>query len=303
MPSESRSGRRRHLGTSRPPNRGNTFSVMANSGTHRILHIDGDEVAVRDSGGDGRPIVLLHGNSLSSRSFQPQFDGPLGATMRLLAIDFPGHGKSAKPSAPIDVYSIPGLARVVLKAVERLDVSDAVFLGWSLGGHVLLEASGELPDAAGFGIFGAPPLRFPLDMDGAFHPHPVLADLWVADLSDEQIAARVASMMCPDASLPREFLDDVTQSDPRFRTEFPASLASVGFADEVRIVEDIGRPLLVLHGALDQIVRLDYLQGLDLPSLWRGQIQVIPNAAHAVHWEAPGLFDAVVREFVDDIRA
>ena len=155
----------------------------------------------------------------------------------------------------------------------------------------------------GFGIFGAPPLHFPLSSEGAFHPHPVLADLWNAELSERDVAARVASMFSPGASLPSVFLQDVRESDPEFRPAFLATFGSIGFADEVEIVAKLQRPLLVLHGASDQVVNLDYLLGLRVPSLWRGAVHVLPGAGHALQWEASDTFDAIVRDFVREIAA
>jgi len=49
-----------------------------------------------------------------------------------------------------------------------------VIVGWSLGGHIALEAASALPDAAGFVIFGTPPVSGPADMPEAFLPNPAL---------------------------------------------------------------------------------------------------------------------------------
>ena len=39
-----------------------------------------------------------------------------------------------------------------------------------------------------------------------------------------------------------------------------------------------------------------------MPSLWRGQVQVIDAAGHAPHWEAPAAFDALLDAFDRDTR-
>ena len=43
------------------------------------LQIGQQSIAAFESAGTGRPIVLIHGNSASSKVWQKQFEGPLGA--------------------------------------------------------------------------------------------------------------------------------------------------------------------------------------------------------------------------------
>jgi pimeloyl-ACP methyl ester carboxylesterase len=57
-------------------------------------------LAVQESAGQGPPVVLIHGNSSSSRVFSRQLDGPLGQRFRLIAVDLPGHGASDDAKDP-----------------------------------------------------------------------------------------------------------------------------------------------------------------------------------------------------------
>ena len=119
------------------------------------------KVAYRQSQGTGPTIVLVHGNSASSKAFARQLDGTLGRTYRVIAYDLPGHGKSDDAADPAKTYTMPGYARVLREVAAQLGADDAVFVGWSLGGHIVLEAAPDLPDAKGFAIFGTPPTSFP----------------------------------------------------------------------------------------------------------------------------------------------
>ncbi|GAA3833540.1 hypothetical protein GCM10022206_84780 [Streptomyces chiangmaiensis] len=126
----------------------------------------------RRSKGEGRSIVLVHGNSSSSRIWQAVLDSPFGARYRCLAPDLPGHGDAAPPAAGPDDYSVPGFAAMVAAFVREEGLRDVVLVGWSLGGHVVLEAADALGDVvAGFAVFGTPPVR-----DGSSFAEAYLAD-------------------------------------------------------------------------------------------------------------------------------
>src|ERR1700683_1640595 len=102
---------------------------------HRLTpDIDGQEISSLQSEGDGRPVVFVHGNSASARTWRPLLDGPFGRRFRCLALDVRGHGESP-PAADHALYSLPGYAAVLAGFAGALDAGNAVVVGWSLGGH------------------------------------------------------------------------------------------------------------------------------------------------------------------------
>lgn len=265
------------------------------------ITIAGNRIAVRQSTGAGPAIVLLHGNSVGANSFSKQFSGPLARTHRVITFDFPGHGDSFRASDPDSAYSLPSLCRTLVETARAVDAADAVFVGWSLGGHVLLDSHDQLPDAAGFVIYGAPPLGSPPAMDRAFLPHPAIAELFLEELTDEQVRRRIDACLRPGAECPRELFDEVRRTHPKFRPALLKSLGAGELKDEVQIVRSLTRPLCVIHGAQDQVVNGEYIRSLDMPTLWRGAVQSVAGAGHSVHWEAPAEFNALVSDFTLEV--
>jgi pimeloyl-ACP methyl ester carboxylesterase len=255
---------------------------------------------VQDSGGEGPQVVLVHGNSASSHAFERQLHGPLGRTHRLVALDLMGHGASADAADPA-AYRLPGHARTLRALVEALHLEEAVFVGWSLGGHILLEAAPDLPKAKGFLIFGTPPVRIPPEMDKAFLPNPAMGAAFSAEITREQAEAFVAAQFAPGFSdIPAFFVEDVLRTDGRARAGVAESVQPGASRDEVDVVAALKVPLAILHGEHEQLINGAYFASLKAPTLWRGGVQVIAQAGHTPQWETPAAFDAAVTAFARD---
>lgn len=262
------------------------------------LKVGPHSIAVHQSKGTGPAALLVHGNSSSSRSFQHQLEGSLGAKFRLVAMDLPGHGQSAPATDPQATYTLPGYAGVVVGVAEQLNLTEAVFVGWSLGGHILLEASHQLPEAAGWMIFGTPPIGFPPAMSEAFLPNPAMGAAFKPDLTEDEMAAFAAAFFRPGVSVPDPFQEDIRRTDGQARLVLGSSIGPGGYKDEIAVVANLTALLAILHGEHEQLISEPYISGLTIPTLWRGAVQIIPDAGHALHWEQPDRFNALLEAFL-----
>lgn len=267
----------------------------------QTVQVNGQTVAVTTTSGRGPAVLLIHGNSASSRSFMHQLDSPLGKRYRLVALDLPGHGQSADAAKPQSVYTLPGYAHVVASVVNQLALERVVLVGWSLGGHITLEAEHLLPEAAGLLIFGTPPLAFPPAMAEAFLPHPAMGAAFQAELTDAEIEGYVRAFFKPGVTeLPESFCMDARRTDGRARAGLAASIQPNGYRDEVEIVARLTKPLAVIQGEQEQLINLAYLQSVPMPTLWRKAVQVIPGSGHAPHWEQPEQFNSLLAAFIQE---
>lgn len=266
----------------------------------RLLDIDGSSIAVHETAGDGPTVVICHGNSSSSRAFRHQLDGELGRRLRIVAIDLPGHGESGPAASPASTYTLAGYARVLRQVSAQRDAQDAVFVGWSLGGHVVLEAAEDLPEARGFFILGAPPVATAADLGRALSDDPALGAAFRESSSPEEVRAYLRCFFAPGVAVAEPFADDFGRTHGAARAVLAASAARNAFRNEIEVVARSQKPLAVVHGELDRIVNRAYLDEVSYGNLWRGEIQEMAGIGHTPHWEAPAAFDTLLEAFVRD---
>ena len=266
------------------------------------LDLDGNNIAVYESGGSGPAILLIHGNSANAQTFKHQLGDDFGKTHRVVAFDLPGHGNSPAATNPETTNTLGGYATIVIELITRLQLIKPVVVGWSLGGHIALEAVDSLPNVAGFFIYGTPPIGIPPAMEQAFLPNPVMATAFASTFSEEQASALASAFLKPGAMIPPSFRKAILNTDGKARALLGASIGAANYKDEVQVVAKMTMPLAIIHGAADQLINVNYIRNLMIPTLWRGEIQIIENAGHAIHWEQPNRFNAMLAKFVADVR-
>lgn len=126
------------------------------------LQLSSGVVHYRDEG-SGPPLVLLHANPGDSRDYAAVMPA-LAQRHRVIALDWPGYGASAMPSAPEtrDAMFFHGVLREFL---QRLALPPCVIIGNSLGGNAAARLALSDPALVRALVLVAP---------GGFTPHNVV---------------------------------------------------------------------------------------------------------------------------------
>jgi len=111
---------------------------------------------IRDAGGSGRPVVLLHGWGVDSLINWAGVVGVLEHRWRTILVDLPGHGGSTIEGR----FTIEKVAGAIAEALDDLDVNQAVVCGYSLGGAVMLALTRSRPDIVAGVVAVATAARF-----------------------------------------------------------------------------------------------------------------------------------------------
>ena len=86
---------------------------------------------VEDSGGEGRPVVLIHGWPLSADAWKAQVQPLREAGYRVIAYDRRGFGRSEKPEHGFDYDT---LTADLASLINERDLRDVTLVGFSMGG-------------------------------------------------------------------------------------------------------------------------------------------------------------------------
>lgn len=98
------------------------------------VSVNGLKINYRDTGGDGPPVVLIHGFTGNVRNWALTVTA-IRERFRCVSFDLPGHGLSDKPTDRT-AYELPRLAKVVWGAIEALGIEKPILMGHSMGGMI-----------------------------------------------------------------------------------------------------------------------------------------------------------------------
>ncbi len=232
---------------------------MAEITVHRGLFKSVD-LYVEDSGGTGRPVVLIHGWPLSGASWSHQVPALTDAGYRVIAYDRRGFGRSDKPALG---YDYDTFADDLSNLLEALDLTDVTLVGFSMGGgEVARYAAKHGTDRLHSVVFASavPPY---LEQTGDNPDGPLTraaAAKMTADLTKDRDAffpAFVRDFYTADGVLRAseadvsEAVELAQQSDQKAAL---GAMAAFGTTDFRGDLPSVTVPALVIHGAADGVV-------------------------------------------------
>lgn len=127
------------------------------------------EVFLRDSGGDGPAVMLLHGWMASADlNWCGAYGDLVAAGYRVLAIDHRGHGRGLRTIEP---FRLADCAADAAGALRTLRAAPALIVGYSMGGAIAQLVARDHPDVVAGLVLSGTKTRF---------AHPREARLWRA---------------------------------------------------------------------------------------------------------------------------
>jgi len=259
---------------------------------------------VEDTGGTGRPVVLIHGWPLSGESWNNQVPALTGAGYRVITYDRRGFGRSDKPSTG---YTYDTLTEDLHTLLEELDLNAVTLVGFSMGG-------GEV--ARYFSLYGAerlhsavfasavPPymMQTPGNPDGPLTAGEAAKmtaaltadqDSFYDDFTTKFFSANGELMVTEGQR--QEALAMCAQADKKAALACMAAFGTTDFTDDL---PKVSVPTLVLHGDSDGIVPLAGSGQRTHDALPTSELHVIAGAPHGCNVSHTNEWNTTVLAFL-----
>ena len=254
-------------------------------------------------GGDGPPIVFLHGFLSTAAVWDPVVNR-LGPGFRCVAVDLPGFGRSAKGAAvPAGAW---GRVEWLRGLLDALQIDAVTLVGASMGGQTALAFASRYRSRVRNLVLIAPFVREP-------DPYPSRSAwtwplvVWLFErsiFSRRWIAWRQRRQMAHPHRLPRGRIDDLFR-----QTQTPGFLQGLrgGYiqppVDDLRDqLADVRAPLVVLWGAGDRTLSIELSREI-AARVPNGRLRVIASAGHSVQLDQPGLVARIIEAAVVEADA
>jgi pimeloyl-ACP methyl ester carboxylesterase len=269
----------------------------------RRVNVAGAQIACWERAGKGPCLVLVHGNSASKAAFADLLRHAGLTGRRMIAFDLPGSGESS--DARDDQYTIPAFARTLIGFVRQLELVQPVVVGWSLGGHVALEAVGQ--DASAFSavvLTGTPPFGpGSAEFAETFHRNGDLMQVAVGESPpSELLDLYVQALYGKSRLIPPELFAAARRCHGRMRRVLVEHwMSGIEGVAQRRVIAEWPGPIAAIQGEDEPFFDPRLLDTLTWRNLWRGRSQLISGAGHAPFFEKPDVYARLLAEFLQSL--
>jgi 3-oxoadipate enol-lactonase len=201
---------------------------------------------VMEVAGEGFPVVMIHGLGGTSNMFEPQARAL--SNHRVIRIDLPGSGRSARPVAPLRMET---MVSAILPALRGVGVNRAHFVGHSMGTIVCQSIAVAEPTlAASLTLFGALAEPNEATRSAVSNRAALARSGGLADIADQIVAHALSAHTRETSPAAVAFVrESITRQDPESYAQSCEALSRATAADPRRIAA----PALLITGDDDAV--------------------------------------------------
>jgi pimeloyl-ACP methyl ester carboxylesterase len=269
--------------------------------TRRVL-VDGRAVNVIDGGGDGPPLLFVHGLGGAWQNWLLNLPAFMDSH-RVVALDLPGFGDSEMPAGELTIRE---MARVVDEVCRQLDLDCPVVVGNSMGGFVAAELAISFPTrvsklvlVSAAGVSTEYLVREPLV---------ALGRLWAGGTT--RLASQVDAVVLRPR-LRRAFFQVVVRYPERLSVPLtyelargsgkqgflPALASLIGYSFRDRLAQ-IEVPVLIVWGRNDMLVPVEDADGFARLIGPNARKVIFDDTGHLAMLERPSRFNELLAGFI-----
>lgn len=281
----------------------NAVSSGAARPESRYAEVEGVRIHYYDvGGGAGRPLLMIHGAGPGASGWANfhRNAAVLGATRRVIIVDLPGFGRSAKPKLSGELYSY--YAQTLFALLDVLGIAEVDLLGNSLGGGISIKMALINQQRLGRIV-----LMGPAGMPSMLTAQPTAGIRNILEYyggegpTRQKLETTLRMMVYDGASLTPELLEERYQSsiEPDTVANWPISRGGPPPLEPLwrNDLSSIKNQTLIVWGRDDRVNTFDMFPML-LSQLQNSSLVVFSRCGHWVQWERPKAFNALVDAFL-----
>ncbi|PKP35119.1 MAG: alpha/beta hydrolase [Bacteroidetes bacterium HGW-Bacteroidetes-17] len=249
--------------------------------------------------GEGRPVVMIHGWPLSDEMYEYQYNTLIKNNFRVIGITLRGFGKSDKPYGAYD-YDVH--ASDIKEVLCKLDVKNAVLVGFSMGGSIAIRYV-SVDDGAHVSrlvLAGAAAPIWTQRDDFKYNLPKSAVDELIAlnDKDRPQLLANFGKIFsATENSLNegiRNWLNGINLSASSYATA--QCLIALRDTDLRSDMKKINIPTLIMHGKKDKICSFELAEQMNA-GIKNSHIVVFENSGHSMFLEETDKFNSELIKF------
>ena len=237
------------------------------------VNLRGHDIYSYEWENDGEAVVLLHGGLSKTASWDYLMVPPLEDDFHVFAYDRTAHGFTGDRQGSLHFEFQTQEAIAYLEDIVK---EPAHLIGWSDGGNIALMVAIQRPDL----------VKSIVAIGANYHFSGVMQAFDNPEVSQDDQAEY--NLISPDA--PHTLLEKTIRMHAIWQSEPTLTLEAIA---------TIQCPVLVLVGD-DDVINHSHTIAL-FEALPLGQLAVIPGTSHIVVKEKPGLMNAVILQFLEDL--
>ncbi|WP_035695413.1 alpha/beta fold hydrolase [Christiangramia portivictoriae] len=275
----------------------------------KTIKINQETIAYTDEGNGDKTLVFVHGLSSNLDSWKKNLQGLTG-NYRCIAIDLPGYGKSSRSKTD---YSLAEYAKVLNDLVDKMELSNVVLIGHSMGGQISMHSVLEYPQTYEKLILIAPAGIETFTEQEAAVMKSAYTPAMVVNTSDDQILANYKLNFYSFPEEAQSMVDDriamkEAEDFPDYAETVVNNIHAMLEEPVIDEIQSIEIPVLMIFGKNDMLIPNKYfhpsesIEGLIETSGEKFQhleVEVIDEAGHFVNFEKAEAVNAQIKTFLD----
>ncbi len=249
--------------------------------------------------GEGRPIVLIPGWPLSDEMYEYQYNDLINKNFRVIGITLRGFGKSDKPFGE---YNYDVHAADIKKVLRKLDVKDAVLVGFSMGGAIAIRYLSKFKGAhvSKLVLAGAAAPIWTQREDFPYNlPKSAVDNLIALNFEDRpKLLSDFAKIFSATATSLNKgignWLNGIGLSASSYATA--QCLIALRDTDLRKEMMKITVPTLIMHGKKDKICSFDLAEQMNT-GIANSHLVTFENSGHSLFLEETQKFNAELIQF------